>query len=160
VERDRKRRLPLVQQVQQPASAEADDEQRPHWQWVSFGAAAILVVWLPLAAVVGALAARLTALTDAGRVSPDPVVAAIVSMHALAVGVAALAGGLLVGRWGGGRVGVREAALAGAAASLAAVAGAWVTLGPVPGALAVLAIAVPLAALGGAWGRRGRARGA
>jgi hypothetical protein len=121
-----------------------------------FGGAAILVVWLPLAAIVGALAARIAEAYG----SPGRAAATIVSMHALALGLAALAGGLLVGRWGGPGVGVRDAALAGVAASLTAIAGAWISAGPSAGFLAVLAIAVPLAALGGAWGRRGRARGA
>jgi hypothetical protein len=153
----RKRRLPLVVE---PGSAEGDDEHRPRWQWVVFGAAAVLVVWLPLAAVVGVLAARVAAVPEGAHGSPGRAAVAVVSMHAVALGLAALAGGLLVGRWGGPGVGVRESALAGAAASLTAVAGAWVTVGPSPGSLAVVAIAVPLAALGGAWGRRGRARGA
>jgi hypothetical protein len=154
VERDRKRHLPLIRE---PGPAEGDDEQRPPWQWAGFGAAAILVVWLPLAVVVGALAARLA---EGAGGSPGRIAAIIVSMHAIALGLASAVGGLLVGRWGGPRVGVREAALAGTLASLVAIAGAWAAAGPSPGALAVVLIAVPLAALGGAWGRRGRARGA
>jgi hypothetical protein len=134
------------------------DEQRPRWQWVAFGGLAILVAWLPLAVIVGTLAARIATAPEDAHGSVGRAAAAIVAMHAVALGLASLAGGLLVGRWGGAGVGVRDAALAGVVASLIAIAGAWVSAGPSPGFLAVLAISVSMAALGGAWGRRGRAR--
>ena len=153
---DTKRRLPLLKT---PADGGGEDDapERPPWQWVGFGALAILVVWLPLA-FLAALAA-----THLGGVEKSPVFARGVLVASLVV--AAVAGGFLVGRWGMGGVGVREAALAGLSASVVASVLAWGAPGAAEGAVAittgtivVLAVAVPCAALGGWLGRRRRAR--
>jgi hypothetical protein len=53
-------------------------------------------------------------------------------------------------------VGVREAALAGLVAAVAAVGATWIAFGPSAGALLVAAVAAPLAAVGGRVGLRAR----
>jgi len=142
---DKKRRLPVLKtQDDELEGAEA----RPPWQWVGFGALAIFVVWVPLAYVTGVVATRFEV------VAGSRIASLVVAASGLAV--AALAGGFLVGRWGGKDVGVREATLAGFAASLIAsvlslgAPGAWA------GALVTLLVAVPFAWLGGRVGLRRR----
>jgi hypothetical protein len=147
-----KRRLPVLQ------SAPADDEApRPAWQWVVFGALLIVTTWVPAAAIAGALvggaAARAAREPASGLASP--VVAAAVFALALAAGAAA--GGYVVGRWGPRGIGVREAALSGLAASVAAAAASWHSLGPTPGVVVVPLVAVAASAAGGILGLRRRA---
>jgi len=146
---DTKRRLPLLKT---PADGGGEDDapERPPWQWVGFGALAIFVVWLPLAFLAALAATRL------GGVEGSPVFAVAVLASALAI--AALAGGLLVGRWGAPGVGVREASLAGLSTALVASALAWGTPGAWAGGLTTIAVAVPCAALGGWLGLRRRPR--
>jgi hypothetical protein len=143
-----KRRLPVLK-----APSEADDEAtaRPPWQWVGFGALGIFAVWLPLAFGAAWVASSLNASGAA------PIAGVVVLAAGLAV--AALAGGFLVGRWGGEGVGVREAALAGLAAAIIASALAFGAPGALWGALTTVLVAVPFAALGGKLGLRRRARG-
>lgn len=142
---DKKRRLPVLKtQDDELEGAEA----RPPWQWVGFGALAIFVVWVPLAYVTGILASRVEA------VASSRVGSVLVASSGLAV--AALAGGFLVGRWGGKDVGVREAALAGLAAALIASVSSLGTPGAWAGALIIPLIAVPFAWLGGRVGLRRR----
>jgi hypothetical protein len=109
---------------------------------VGFGALAIVVVWLPLAALALALA------------GPRLERVAVASIGAVVA--AAFAGGFLVGKWGGPRAGVREAALAGAAAGLGGVVLSWVSFGIALGSAAVVVIATPAAAIGGTLGVRRR----
>jgi hypothetical protein len=70
----------------------------------------------------------------------------------LALALAALGGGFIVGRWGGDGVGVREAALGGLAASIVAIAASWLSFGVALGALFIVVVAVPFAGLGGKLG--------
>jgi hypothetical protein len=141
---DKKRRLPVLKtQVE-----EDDAEARPPWQWVGFGALAIFVVWVPLAYATGVVAARFEALA-ASRL-------ATLAVAASGLAIAALAGGFLVGRWGGKDVGVREAALAGFAAALIATALSLGAPGAWAGAVVTVVVAVPSAALGGRVGLRRR----
>jgi tryptophan-rich sensory protein len=153
-----KRRLPLLQPNTDGGS---DDPVRPVWQWVVFGAAAIFVAWVPLSALVGAVAARIFS-----RAS-DPVAlgrAALMTTiaYALELAVGALSGGYLIGRWGPGTARVRVAALAGLAAAaglaVAAIAsGASLSGGTI--GLVFVALWSPLtAALGGLLGLRRRPR--
>jgi hypothetical protein len=148
-----KRRLPVLNSP----SAEAEEaETRRPWQWVGFGTLAIFTAWIPLAALAGALAARLPVGDGgAGRVSAG---LAIVALYAAALALGAALGGFLVGRWGAAGVGVREAALAGLGAALVACVVTWVSFGPSAGALLVAAVALPMAALGGRAGVRARVR--
>ena len=144
-----KRRLPVLKT---PGDGEDEATARPPWQWVGFGALGIFAVWLPLAFGAAWVASTLDA-SGASRV---------VSVGVLAAGlaVAAMAGGFLVGRWGGPGVGVREAALAGLAAAIIASALAFGSPGAAWGALMTVLVAVPFAALGGTLGVRRRAGGA
>jgi hypothetical protein len=152
---DGKRRLPMLKS----GAAEEDTPPRPRWQWVVFGALAIVTVWVPATAIAGAFATRL-----AIRAGEHPVDAGVrievatVSAYALALAVGATAGGYMMGRWGAAVSGVREAALAGLVASVVAAGASWSALGPTPGALAVVVLTVPVAALGGMLGLRQRAR--
>jgi hypothetical protein len=153
--RDGKRRLPVLK-----SGPDADeDPPRPGWQWVVFGALAIVTTWVPVAAIAGAVVARLAARAQA-RGSPGVlgVELAVGGAYALALAAGAATGGYVVGRWGAARVGVREAALAGFAASVAATGASWVTLGATLGAVVVPLLTVPAAALGGMLGLRRRAR--
>jgi hypothetical protein len=153
-----KRRLPLLQEPGAPAGDDAEEVARAPWQWVAFGALAIVVVWVPLAWLSVLAAARVGSGTpDAAANAPD---AAVVVQRTLVLAaglaLAAFAGGALVGRWGHAGAGVRQAALAGLVAALAATLLAWTTLGVSLGSLATLVVAVPFAALGGRIGRRRR----
>jgi hypothetical protein len=67
--------------------------------------------------------------------------------HGAALALASLAGGILVGRFGGERIGPREAALAGIMAALIATVLSW--QGPSWLPLVALALAGGFAALGG-----------
>jgi hypothetical protein len=150
-----KRRLPVVQS---PGGGDgADEPERAAWQWVGFGAGTIFVAWLPLSATALALAARISPHWDLGD---QPQLAragiAISAIYALAIAAGALGGGFVTGRWGGGRVGVREAALAGLTAAIIAAALSSVSFGFAPRSFLVAVVAVPMAALGGTLGRRGR----
>lgn len=141
---DKKRRLPVLK-----AQVDEDDaEPRPPWQWVGFGTLGIFVVWVPLAYATGLVSGRIEVLA-ASRVA-----GLFVASSGLAV--AALAGGFLVGRWGGKDVGVREAALAGFAASLIATGLSLGAPGAWAGAVVTVVVAVPFAALGGRLGLRRR----
>ncbi len=148
-----KRRLPLLRS----ADDSEVDPARPGWQWVGFGTVAIFVVWLPLSAAAGSVASGLSR-GDPGAAPHASLGAAIVfaSTSAIALALSALAGGFVVGKWGGRGVGVREASLAGLGTSLVAVVASWLSFGFAPGALLVIPIAVPLAALGGWLGVRSR----
>lgn len=147
---DGKRHLPVLR-----APAEEAEVERPAWQWVAFGAVGTLAVWMPSAAFVGALFAG-----HGGRAAP-----ALAHVAALAVG--GVAGGALVGRFGGSAIGVRQAALGGVAAAIGACAlvllapGALASAG-LAGALGlaavVLGVAAASAGAGGVLGRRLRAR--
>jgi hypothetical protein len=150
-----KRRLPVLNSP----SAEPDEaESRRPWQWVGFGALAIFTVWIPLAALAGALAAHLPVHDDAGGPSRVAAGIAVVGVYAVALGLGAGLGGFLVGRWGAAGVGAREAALAGLGAAVVAVSVTWLSFGPSSGALLVAAVAAPMAALGGRVGLRARVR--
>jgi hypothetical protein len=153
--RDGKRRLPVLQ----AAPDDDDGPPRPRWQWVVFGALAIVTTWVPTAAIAGVFVARLAARAGE-RASPGilGVQLAVGGAYALALAAGAATGGYVVGRWGTSRVGIREAALAGLAASLAATGASWVSLGLVPGAAVVPLVTVPAAVLGGMLGLRRRAR--
>jgi hypothetical protein len=150
-----KRRLPVVQS---PVGDSADEPERAPWQWVGFGAGAIFVAWLPLSATALALAARVSShfdLDDPAELARAGI--AIGVIYALSIALGALGGGFVVGRWGGG-VGVRHAGLAGLVAATVAVALSFASFGFAPRSFLVAVVAVPMAALGGALGRRGRAR--
>jgi hypothetical protein len=142
---DTKRRLPVLKA---PPEEDPDTPPRPPWQWVGFGALGIFVVWLPLTWLTTVLVTRLGGLDGA------PVVRAL--LFGFSLGLAALAGGYLVGRWGTTGVGVREAALAGLAAAIIATVLTWGAAGLSVGALVTAVFAVPPAAVGGRLGMKRR----
>ncbi len=138
----RKRSLPVLQ-----SSADGEPEEpRPAWHWVGFGTIAVFAVWLPLTFVAARVAGTLTATLAAGP-------------HVVALALAALAGGYLVGRWGSGS---REAMLAGTAtggvASIVAMFGGGPLFWLVAATVAVTAIATLFAWLGGRLGARRKLR--
>jgi hypothetical protein len=141
-----KRRLPVLKD----AGGDARDPPRALWQWVGFGALAIIAVWVPLAWL------SLLAAVRVGQTAHPGSIAAPVLILAGGLAVAALAGGYLLGRWGTAGVGTREAALAATVAALAATALAWGTGGASFASLATVVIAVPPAALGARLGLRRR----
>jgi hypothetical protein len=147
---DGKRRLPLLQAPAAPGGeGSEEDVRRPAWQWVGFGAVAVLTAWLPLSALVGLLGSKLAAGSEADPARVARAGAAIVGLHVVALALAAFAGGFVVGRWGGSGVGVRTAGLAGLVAGLVAIAIAWAASGVSPWAFSIVAISLPAAAAGG-----------
>ncbi len=170
-----KRRLPLLpSQPPTPSGAGGDGDEadeRPPWQWIGFGTAAIFGAWLPLAYLAEGVKARvlrgyvsdgasaedaqlaIAALTSGER-TRLLVMTAILYVGPLLAG--AYAGGFLVGKWGG-KAGVREAALAGAATAMIVSALSWSSTGLSWAPLVGLALATPASALGGLAGTRRRA---
>jgi len=157
-----KRRLPLLQTSSPPAS---EQPERPAWQWVGFGAAAIFAAWVPLSSLAGALAARIVG--HASEAALPIAVLAASGLYAAELALGALAGGFLVGRWGPVQVGARHGALSGlVAAGLLATATA-LSVGSPPGqgpsrpsvGLLLLAVLAPLFAALGARLGVGRRRG-
>jgi hypothetical protein len=138
---EQKRRLPLI-----ASSAEPSDPPRPGWQWVGFGALAIVVAWLPLSALALAVS--------------GPRLGALAIASAVTLAIAAFVGGFLVGKWGAPHAGVREAALAGLAAGAGAIVASAMSFGFSlalgPALAAVVAVSVPAAALGGRAGVKRR----
>ena len=155
--KDAKRRLPVIQSA---SGAEDGDPPRQPWQWVGFGALAIVTAWLPASALAGAIATRIALRAGEGQETTRIVAAglAIAATYAVALAAGAMAGGYMVGRWGASGAGVREAALAGLAAAAVAAVASWASLGLSPGVIAVALVAAPAAALGGRLGLRRRAR--
>jgi hypothetical protein len=148
-----KRRLPLAPSA---GDVEADPARAP-WQWVGFGTVAIFVVWLPLSAASSAITSRMVMAQGSGRVELAPAAIPIsLGASALALAIAALMGGFVVGRWGGAGVGVREASLAALVAAMVAVVASWASFGVSLGALVIVPFALPFAALGGKLGRSAR----
>ncbi len=121
-----KRRLPVL------SSSSDDGEKRPPAQWIAIGAVATFIVWYPLAMLASAWAKR----SVAGLGGDDPAAAreafllltagqriwlsvVVVIGPMVALGVAALLGGVLVGRMGGD-AGKNEGTLAGVVAGVVA----------------------------------------
>ncbi len=148
-----KRRLPLLQN----APKDSDEPPRPAWQWVGFGALAIVAMWVPLSALVGAIAPRLLADTnDEAALGTAALLTSSAYVAELAAG--AVAGGYLVGRWGPPGVGVRQAGLAGLTAAAALAAATCASFGStIGGVLAIVLLAPAMAAFGGRVGTRRRA---
>ena len=153
---DGKRRLPLLPKVE---VAQEGDEERPPWHWAAIGTAAIFVIWLPLAFLTNAALSRVHGGAEVEQVS-RAVQWLMVGANLLAFALASLAGGLLVGRFGG-QAGPREATVSGlGAATIAWMIGIWsASAGYLIGAL-LLALLVVVSAgsarVGGALGLRSR----
>ena len=173
-----RRQLPILNQKMAPPAgtveAPEEGEERPPWHWSGIGAVLVFALWLPLA-MVGQWLSRglLGALVPAGSAEETEaflaratgairwsVKAATVGPPLAGFALACLAGGAMVGRFGG-RAGKKEAAVAGVVAASTAwaltAAGAglgatWVLWPPV----ALLGAGFALA--GGRWGERQRPR--
>ena len=169
---DTKRRLPVLKNTPEE---EQHEEPRPPWHWVGFGVVATFAAWLPLQYIAESVVQRLLrgylgepSSEDAmGRAvsalaSPDRAKVWIIAvgLRALPLFFASFCGGYLVGRWGGDHAGVRESTVAGVATAIVVSALAFASLGI--GAwwtpAMVLAITVPLSALGGKVGLTRRIR--
>jgi MFS family permease len=158
-EAPKKRRLPVVQNVE---AADESDLDRPPWHWSAIGVIAIFLVWLPLATLATAL---LKGMIEG--IPPDamPVGAkfSMLGLHAAAFAFASLCGGLLVGRFGV-TAGRKEATVSGvvtaALAWLLAIAGGGVSAPLAWALLLVIMIAVGggFARAGGSIGLRSRQR--
>jgi tRNA-(ms[2]io[6]A)-hydroxylase len=151
-----------------PSSPDEDNEgeDRPPWHWSWAGAIAIFLVWLPLAALINTPVARLlrggAPADGAAEVAGAPARVRIimVGVNVLAFLVASLAGGFLVGRFGG-RAGKREAAVSGLIAAVIAWASALMQAsGSAILIWALLLVFVAALGMGGAYvgGRVGLAR--
>jgi hypothetical protein len=166
---DKKRRLPVLNAPPPAGGGEDEGEARPPWHWIGFGTVAVFAVWLPLSylaelvrvramtAWIGspetaeAAADAIAALSPAARAKLGLV---LFFTHGTALALAAFAGGMLVGRYGGAAAGVREAALAGLMAALVATLLAWGGVSWVP--LVTLLVATAAAAVGGRVGKKRR----
>ncbi len=159
---DAHRHLPVV------GSPEPErDAPRPLWLWVLLGSIVIVSVWVPLALTAVFLGARIAAsftLLVGDTSLPSQSLFAMVPtalLVLLSFACASAIGGVVVGRfgdrpsrWGAGSAGVVSVLLVLLLAALGRalrppLVGALV-------ALCLLSIAVPLATLGGRWGRNRR----
>jgi hypothetical protein len=151
-----KRRLPVIKE------SEPEDEPKPGWHWIGFGALAIFVAWLPLAYIGEAVSRRLVV----GKLGPGPtnldglsraerlsVLAMMAGPQMVALIVAGVGGGFLVTRFGRGTR-RRDAAFAGLAVGLLALGLTYAQVGVSLAALVVPCLAAGSAALGGVVGNR------
>ncbi len=164
-----KRKLPVLNNTPATKQDESDaDEQRPPWQWSGFGMVAIFATWLPLSYVAQfvaraalrryglgadtpeAMAVQLSQLDAGARVRVGLV---MMLPHALALAVACVSGGVLIGRFGA-PAGPREALVAGVMASLVAMGLSIGASGWSWAPLGTLLITVPCSVLGARLGRR------
>jgi hypothetical protein len=155
---DTKRRLPVLK----ADGSKNEDDNRPPWHWVGFGTLLVFGAWLPLAYAASVIEARL--LSRFAQASSEEAIAIaireaaphdaarlrfqVLLLLAMPLVLGAFAGGFIVGRWSKD-AGVREAALAGLAAALVACVLSWIESGISAAPLAGIALAVPMAALGG-----------
>ncbi|WP_433930124.1 hypothetical protein AB3662_39970 [Sorangium cellulosum] len=137
-----KRKLPVLQ-----SSGDEEGEDRPPWHWIALGTVATFIAWLPLAGLVNTLLRRM--LERAGEAeAPTRVRLAMVGLNVIAFALAGVAGGYLVGRFGG-RAGRREAAASGAVVAALAWALALADGAPA-GALGWALLLVVMVAIGSA----------
>ena len=134
---DEKKRVSLPV-VREPADAE---EERPASSWVIFGAVAIVLFLVPLMGVASTIAEKFQAKTI------STVIAAVVCLA-----ISSIAGGWLAGRFGRGVL-PRHGAAAGAIAGVVL----W-AMSRTPFGFVLLAVTVPVTALGARLGRRARSR--
>ncbi|WP_437277297.1 hypothetical protein WME90_39600 [Sorangium sp. So ce375] len=137
-----KRKLPVLQ-----SSGDEEGEDRPPWHWIALGTVAIFIAWLPLAGLVNTLLRRLIERAGDAEVQGS-VRLAMVGLNAIAFALAGVAGGYLVGRFGG-RAGRREAAASGAVVATLAWALALAEGAPA-GALGWALLLVVVVSIGGA----------
>jgi hypothetical protein len=161
-----KRKLPMIQ-----SRPDDDTPKRPRSHWIGFGLVAIFTLWVPLAAIAEMVKKHAIVSYLGDRSGEDQIQLAVASLSdrdhtrltaviivvpMIALALASLGGGYLIGRFGG-EAGIREGALSGAGAALVAVLLAWSAGGITWGSLLSIAIAVPFGALGARIGLRARA---
>ena len=115
-EPDKKRRLPILQN-NAPAN-EDEAEPRPPWHWSGIGVVVTFLIWLPIAAAIAALTARLT---DTAATPALGLGILIVALHLVGFWVATFVGGYFVGRFGG-EAGPKEGSVSGFVTAAFAVA--------------------------------------
>lgn len=162
-----KKRLPVLKNTPEEEQGEAP---RPPWHWVGFGTVVIFGALLPLVVVAQKVQAKLLADRFGSVDSPEQAqiivqslsrgeymryVASAMGPSLVAVALAGMAGGYVVGRWGGDNAGIREAAIAGVTSTLVITALSWGRV-PLAGVLIVLLLLVAMAALGAKVGLRKR----
>jgi hypothetical protein len=156
-----RRQLPILNQKLAPpvgtVAPPDEGEERPPWHWSAIGAVLIFAVWLPLAMVGQWLSGRLLGgLVPAGSAAQTEaflaqataatrlgVKAATVAPPLLGFAAACLAGGAMVGRFGG-QAGKKEATVAG----LVAASTAWALTAAGAGLGATWVLWPPVALLG------------
>ena len=142
-EPDKKRRLPVLQNKSPEDESEA--LPRPPWHWSAIGVVVSFLVWLPIAAGIAALTARIAP----DGLSPSMGLGIlIVGMHLFGFFDATFAAGFLIGKFGG-EAGPKEGAVSGfvTAGFAVALAAAGATTGGTIVTWAVLLVIV--GAIGG-----------
>lgn len=162
-----KRKLPVLQsRPSEPPEEDEPSADRPPWHWIGFGTVGIFGAWLPLMAGAQWISNQLLYRRFGVSLSPDSmrVIASLdaaerarIGMylaipHSIALALAAVAGGFLVGRYSKG-LGAREASISGVALALV-IGGLTFGAVGVSGLLTTLMLAVPFAGLGGHVGKR------
>lgn len=146
------------------SSSPSDDEERPPWHWAGFGVVAIFSAWVPLSYIGGAISSRLVANVTEEQMqnASDAERAKLMLMIGLptlvALALAALGGGYIVGRFGTGP-GQRIGMVSGGVTAILAVVLARTILTPSVLAISLLvvgAVAIGFAGLGGRMGMKRR----
>jgi hypothetical protein len=132
-----KRRLPVLQ-----TKDGEDSPQRPRWEWIVFGAALMIVLWLPLASVVALVLAH-------GGLG-----VATLALPALSIALSFLSVSYVVGRWG--KRGPGDAVASATLAMLLGLGLTWVRFGMLWEGLIALLLALPSAFVGARLGGRRR----
>ena len=157
-----RRRLPVLNQS--PEESPPDDEARPPWHWAGFGVVAIFAAWVPLSYLGGAISNRLIAGVTPEQMqnASDSERAKLMLMIALptlvALALASLGGGYIVGRFGTGP-GQRIGMVSGGVVAIIAVVLARTIMTPTVLAISLVvvgAVAIGFAGLGGRVGMKRR----
>lgn len=160
-----RRRLPVLSNDSPPPpSVESADDDRPPWHWAGFGVVAIFSVWVPLSYIGGAISNRLIEgvtpeqLAQAGDAERAKLMLMIALPALVALAIASVGGGFIVGRFGTGP-GQRIAAVSGGVTAIIAVLLARTLLTPwvfIISFVIVGAIAIISASQGGRMGANRR----
>jgi tRNA-(ms[2]io[6]A)-hydroxylase len=157
-----RRRLPVLNHS--PDSPPEDEEERPPWHWAGFGVVAIFAAWVPLSYIGGAISNRLIAgvtpeqMQNASDAERAKLMLMIGLPTLVALALASLGGGYIVGRFGTGP-GQRIGMVSGGVVALIAVVLARTIMTPtvlVISLFVVGAVAIGFAGLGGRLGMKRR----
>lgn len=157
-----KRRLPVIQEPKGAPKggsgndADEGDEERPPWQWGFFGAVAIFFFWLPGSMIAQALATRLVGDPQAAAAhGMGAIYLKLVLPHAVALALASVGGGFIVGKFGG-KAGTREAVMAGVFVTVVAAVLTFAASGFSWVPFSTVILTAPFAALGARIGLKRR----